>query len=119
MARRTGDRQVIGNCFLGQFFSPPEAIELDEPMGATESPADRTERPGIVALALSGGTFKRSLLTGLIVGTILSAINQGDVIVAGEVPNFIKIGLNDLVPYCVATFGALTAKLHALRNQPK
>ena len=92
-------------------------MELDEPMSAPESPASNTERPGIVELAFSGGTFRRSLQTGLVVGTILSAINQGDVIVAGEAPSFIKIALNYLVPYCVATFGALTAKLHAQRTQ--
>ena len=86
-------------------------------MGETESPASDTERPGIIKLAFSGGTFRRSLQTGLVVGTILSAINQGDVIVAGEAPNFIKIALNYLVPYCVATFGALTAKLHAQRGE--
>ncbi len=88
-------------------------------MGETESPANRAERPGMVELALSGGTLRRSLLTGAVVGTILTTINQGDVIVAGEAPNFIKIGLNYLVPYCVATFGAVTAKLHALGDQPK
>ncbi len=88
-------------------------------MGATESPANRAERPGIVELALSGGTFRRSLQTGAVVGTILTAINQGDVIVAGEAPNFIKIALNYLVPYCVATYGAIAAKLHAQRNQPE
>ena len=97
----------------------PEAMELDEPMGATESPANHAERPGIVELALSGGTFRRSLLTGAVVGTILTAINQGDVIVAGEAPSFIKIALNYLVPYCVATFGAVTAKLHTLRDEPE
>ena len=93
-------------------------MELDEPMGATESPANQAERPGIVELALSGGTFRRSLLTGVVVGTILTAINQGDVIVAGETPNFIKIALTYLVPYCVATYGAVTAKLHAWREAP-
>lgn len=87
-------------------------------MGATEPPANHTERPGIVELALSGGAFRRSLLTGAVVGTILTAINQGDVIVAGEAPNFIKIALTYLVPYCVATYGAVTAKLHAWREAP-
>ena len=50
---------------------------------------------------------------GLIVGTILTLINHGDVVLAGEQPNLLKIGLTYLVPYCVATYGAITAKRRA------
>lgn len=53
----------------------------------------------------------------LIVGTILTAINQGDVIMAGENPNHLKVVLTYLVPYCVATYGAVTAKRAAWRRQ--
>ena len=53
----------------------------------------------------------------LIVGTILTAINQGDVILAGESPNHLKAVLTYLVPYCVATYGAVTAKGAAWRRQ--
>jgi hypothetical protein len=52
----------------------------------------------------------------VVVGTILSAINQGDVLMAGEMPSLLKIALNYVVPYCVATYGAVTAKQHALRK---
>ena len=72
--------------------------------------------PGFVALATANGTLVRSVLTGLVVGTILTAINQGDVLMAGETPSLIKIGLNYLVPYCVATYSAVTAKQYALRH---
>ena len=61
-------------------------------------------------LATADGVLKRSALTALVVGTMLSAINQGDVILAGEAPSLVKIGLNYLVPYCVATYGAVSAK---------
>ncbi len=54
---------------------------------------------------------------GLIVGTILTAINQGDVILAGETPDLVKAGLTYMVPYCVATYGAVTAKRAAWRRQ--
>ncbi len=54
---------------------------------------------------------------GLIVGTILTAINQGDVILAGEAPDLVKAGLTYMVPYCVATYGAVTAKRAAWRRQ--
>ena len=74
-------------------------------------------RPTIVELATSDGTLKRSLITCAIVGTTLSLINQGDTLWAGEAPNLVKVGLNYLVPYCVATYGAVTAKQVALRRQ--
>ena len=53
--------------------------------------------------------LRRSLLTGLVVGTILTAINQGNFIAAGHFPPnlFWKIPLTYCVPFCVATWGAL------------
>ncbi len=66
--------------------------------------------------ATSEGTPGHALATGLIVGTILTIINQGDFILAGE-PNVIKIILTYLVPYCVATYGAVTAKRAAWRRR--
>ena len=53
---------------------------------------------------------------GIVVGTILTAINQGDVILAGEQPDYLKAALTYLVPYCVATYGAVTAKRAAWRR---
>lgn len=51
----------------------------------------------------------RSLLTALIVGTILTAINQGTVLADGEFPGelYWKIPLTYCVPFAVATWGAL------------
>ena len=71
---------------------------------------------GFVALATANGTLVRSVITGVVVGTVLTAINQGDVIMAGESPSLVKIGLNYLVPYCVATYSAVMAKQYALRD---
>jgi hypothetical protein len=50
-----------------------------------------------------------SLLTALVVGTILVAINQGNDIVAGEIRDSLiwKVPLTYCVPFCVATWGAL------------
>ncbi len=67
--------------------------------------------------ATSDGTPAYALVMGLIVGTILTVINQGDVILAGEMPNPVKAGLTYMVPYCVATYGAITAKRAAWRRQ--
>ena len=66
--------------------------------------------------ATSEGTPGHALIMGVIVGTILTAINQGDFILAGQTPDLLKVGLTYLVPYCVATYGAVTAKRAAWRR---
>ncbi len=52
---------------------------------------------------------RRSLIIAVIVGTILTAINQGNVILDGGFPSSLywKIPLTYTVPYCVATTGAI------------
>jgi hypothetical protein len=45
------------------------------------------------------------------VGSILTAINHGDAILAGDLPPALKVLLTYCVPYCVTTWGALTGKL--------
>jgi len=53
--------------------------------------------------------MQRSLIVALIVGTILTAINQGNIILSGDFPQSLywKIPLTYAVPYCVATTGAI------------
>jgi hypothetical protein len=53
--------------------------------------------------------LRRSLLTALVVGTILVAINQGNVLLDGRFPAALwwKIPLTFAVPFCVATWGGL------------
>lgn len=52
---------------------------------------------------------RRSALVSLLVGTVLVAINQGNVIVQGDATLALawKAPLTYAVPYCVATFGAI------------
>jgi hypothetical protein len=54
--------------------------------------------------------LRRSLSTALVVGTILTAINQGTVLVSGTLPAALlwKVPLTYAVPFCVATWGALS-----------
>ena len=51
----------------------------------------------------------RSLVIAAIVGTLLTAINQGNIILQGDASAALawKIPLTYAVPYCVATAGAL------------
>lgn len=53
--------------------------------------------------------LRRSFLTALVVGTLLTAINQGNLLLSGEFPTnlYWKIPLTYAVPFCVATWGAL------------
>lgn len=53
----------------------------------------------------------RGLKVGAIVGTILTAINQGDAILAGTLAAATawKISLTYLVPYCVSTYAGVEA----------
>ncbi len=55
------------------------------------------------------GMLRRSILTSIVVGTILTAINQGTVIVAGDATSDLawKIPLTYCVPFLVASWGAL------------
>ena len=83
-------------------------------MGAPEQTGNS---PSFLTLARADGIPRRSFVVSVIVGTVLVAINQGDVILAGEMPNWLKIGLTYLVPYCVATYGAVSAKQAAEQTQ--
>lgn len=53
----------------------------------------------------------RGVKVGLIVGTILTAINQGDLVLAGVIDGetAIKIALTYFVPYCVSTYAGVEA----------
>ncbi len=53
--------------------------------------------------------LKRSLIAALVVGTVLTALNQGDAIIQGQWANALywKIPLTYCVPFIVASYGAL------------
>lgn len=73
--------------------------------------------PSFREMVFGGGTPKKAALMALVVGTILAAINHGDLILAGELPAVWKILLTYCVPYCVATWGAITGKRAQWRKQ--
>ena len=79
--------------------------------------ADRSaEMPSLWHCATTGGTPRAAVGVALVMGTVLTLINQGDVILAGEMPSLAKVALTYLVPYLVATYGAVTAKRAAWRK---
>jgi hypothetical protein len=52
----------------------------------------------------------RGIIVALLVGTILTAINQFERVVALEALNWWKLALSYLVPFCVSVFSALAVK---------
>lgn len=54
--------------------------------------------------------LRRSLMVAIVVGTILALLNQGDLLFSGSWNGTLywKVPLTFCVPFCVATYGALT-----------
>ena len=54
--------------------------------------------------------LRRSLIASAVVGTALTALNQGDAILSGDLASALawKIPLTYCVPFLVATYGALS-----------
>ena len=67
----------------------------------------------ICLCCISNGVPRRSFAVALIVGTILNLINQGDTLFGGVPLNLTKLLLTYVVPYCVATYGAVSYQLAA------
>lgn len=68
-----------------------------------------------IKIAMRRDVVLRGVRVAAIVGTILVAINQGDLILSGQLDASAawKIPLTYLVPYCVATYGGVSAILAA------
>ncbi|MCB2013359.1 MAG: nitrate/nitrite transporter NrtS [Sphingobium sp.] len=56
-----------------------------------------------------GRILRRSLMVGLVVGTILNLINQGDAILSGGAVIAWKLCLTYCVPFLVSSYGAYGA----------
>ena len=87
------------------------AFKLKSAAGGKEADTIVAEVSKCVSCALRHvPMLRRSLAVALVVGTILTMLNQGDTIFAGNWQNALywKIPLTYCVPFCVATYGALT-----------
>ena len=73
----------------------------------------------VVVLCRSSGIPTRSLRVALVVGSILNLINQGDALISSASFNWWKIVLTYIVPYCVATYGAVSFRLATLRGSER
>ena len=66
---------------------------------------------GWLAIAAQPGIVARSLHVALVVGTVLTLINQGDRLLALDIdaPTLARVALTYVVPYCVSTWAAVGA----------
>ena len=62
-------------------------------------------------LFLGGATLRTAWKVAVVVGTVLSAVNQGSVLVDGKATaaTWVRVGVNYLVPFLVSSVGFLSA----------
>ncbi len=68
-------------------------------------------RPRWLRLWLAPATASAALRVALVVGTGLNLINHGEAIWHGADPDWLRLLLNYLVPYAVASYGAVSNEL--------
>ncbi|MFN0090533.1 MAG: nitrate/nitrite transporter NrtS [Acidimicrobiales bacterium] len=78
--------------------------------GPARQPAPPWSSPAeAVRLILRGVTFRTASRVSLVVGTLLSIVNQGSVILGGDATllTAVRVAVNYLVPFTVASIGYL------------
>lgn len=83
--------------------SGPALLAVD----ASRSPPS----PGFLDHARSRAVVTTALRVALVVGTVLTLINQGDALFGEGDVNVLKAALTYVVPYLVSTHGAVTARM--------
>ncbi len=67
-------------------------------------------------LAVSHGTPKRAARLALVVGTLLTLINQWEAFTGKEAIDWLKVVLTYFVPYLVSTYTSVSKDLHILQE---
>lgn len=65
----------------------------------------------LIETAASRPIVVSSLKIAVVVGTVLNLVNQSGRLMDGFDPSWLHVGLNYLVPYCVASFSAAKNQL--------
>lgn len=66
--------------------------------------------------ATTGGVPRRAFGVAVVVGILLNLINQGDALLGHGRVDWLKLVLTFMVPYGVATYGAVSTQLPAMRR---
>lgn len=79
---------------------------------ATEDALSRRGVAEALAICMRREHLRRTLRIALVVGVILTLINQADVIIGGDASTatWIKVALNFCVPFVVSNLGLLAGK---------
>ena len=78
--------------------------------GARRHPATWGSAREAVAVCCQQVVLRRTVRIALLVGTILSAVNQGGVILGGEASalTWLRVAANYIIPFCVSNAGVLS-----------
>lgn len=71
----------------------------------------------LLGMALAPETSLRALKLALVVGTLLIIINQGDALLQGLSPDWLKLVLTYMVPYGVSTWTSIAKDLEQRTRQ--
>lgn len=101
--------------------------EDDGPVVNAQAPGEPPPGPGAAGsswprgiwLIATGATFRTSFPVALVVGSLLSAVNQGGEFLAGDIDGItlVRIVANYAIPYVVSSIGFLSA--HRSRLPPR
>jgi hypothetical protein len=82
----------------------------DLPVAVEDRPTWSTWREALAVVAYRPN-LRRTIIVALIVGTVIFAINQLDVVLRGQATALtcLKAALTYLVPFCVSNYGILVA----------
>jgi hypothetical protein len=83
-------------------------------MATSGDPAPRpvwTRPVEAVALVLRGHTARVAIPVAAVVGTVISVVNQGDVVITGQATaiTWVRVVVNYVVPFIVASVAYLSA----------
>jgi hypothetical protein len=76
------------------------------------SPGSLAAHPRLLATVLSKPSLSRCVPIALLVGTLLSVINQGTVFLGGQATaaTWVRVVVNYLVPFCVSSAGFFSSQ---------
>ncbi|WP_078912533.1 nitrate/nitrite transporter NrtS [Streptomyces sp. NRRL S-646] len=83
-----------------------------------ETPRSAGEAPRLLATVFSAASLSRCVPIALLVGTLLSLVNQGAVIASGDATaaTWLRVLFNYLVPFCVSSAGFFSCRRAAWRT---
>jgi hypothetical protein len=85
----------------------------------TSSPRTGDERPRLLETVFSAASLAKCVPIAVVVGTLLSLVNQGSVLFAGSATavTWMRVLVNYLVPFCVSSAGFFGSRRAMWREQ--